>query len=102
MCIRIRPRYRPDKCSQKLGLIEESVPGRTVRSTDDSTRTSARISVWVSKTMAMERGYPYECLRPLTIHGYPYGYSCGCPCRIIRATDSLTRDLSPRMDTHKL
>ena len=56
--------------------IEHLGPGRTVLSTDNSTRISAPISVWISapisvwisKWIIIGRGYPYGWTHPLTIY----------------------------------
>jgi len=58
-------------------------PRRTVRGTDNSTRTSAWISFkwWEGANIHADIS-PFNHL---------LGYPCGRPCRIIRATDSSTR-----------
>jgi len=45
-----------------------TLPGQTVRSTENSTRTSPRISVWISMKMVTCCGHPYEYPRPVAIY----------------------------------
>jgi len=103
LCSAVSPRpvsrpYFSLQVSEIKTLQSRLHPGRTVRSkfykdirtvdihvNSQGVRTSIRISS------------PYE---PLI--GYPHGYRCGYPCRIIRATDSSIRavTLSKQHHTH--
>jgi len=60
-------------------------PGRTVRSTDNSTRISIRIS------MSMFTGGGRTSIRISAPLNHLLRYPWGCPCRIIRDSDSSTR-----------
>jgi len=77
---------RDNLCGWLTSLVELSV-ARMIRHEHPhgypcgypSNGHGVRISVWMSA--------PSDYL-----HGHPYGYPCGCSYRIIRATDSSTRD----------